>query len=670
MSSLANKLTSLKNKSVVLEVKDVKYPENIADPLALFEKNSSPKTASANDWTVDVFPSQIPIFMYIMQIAASASAAADHKNQAKSSLATFCLYYAVVLQGFFLLNDLHVRPSPSPHASSWSTVSWKNKFAEYLLSLPVPDSMKTIFAQLSATETNRTKNVFFVPSAAGFNIHHFFGRFVPINFFAHLHDCIATMPGNSKPSEIQQDFLARQLFKLLANHIPNKTFVTCADILGIHPDGTTNVSAVYATGKWYQVFSSVFNPVLFRDFHRRSSLATLDLQTPNFKKASALNAYDILFAASPYNLNELRTVLDHLAPIIRSVVPMSKSLSQVISEANGINILQHGYSTYALPTWLSNPDTRNQTFVSGTGKLKSQDYEARASDLTFLKDSPTRPTTTQDVKVGTLTGTGAAFATLNFPWSLITPHQANQAPADNSFVKFDDEVHPTPRVLVLDVLGSETVSAHLATLSGMIIESFEIDATTIEHPNVDKSLAAQNSLFADSAIPYKYVVRATRFYKRTAELPPVARRHLPKPSTSQPAASLLHDRTLVMLPHVAGKDGHLGTATIHDAGTFSTLPGMTVAGPYNWLKYAQSFLGFRTLNPNSGDDDDKIPQTELGRLYLWSPYTYTPKYDSDCSELVPDLTENRSYFLSNLRSIFGTDVNLVEVAHPFVAMPV
>nr|BBU59845.1 capsid protein [Rosellinia necatrix partitivirus 18] len=670
MSSLANKLASLKNKSVVLEVQDIKYPDNIADPLALFEKNSSPKTASANDWTIDVFPSQIPIFMYIMQIAAAASAAADHKNQAKSSLATFVLYYAVVLQGFFLLNDLHVRPSPSAHASSWSTVSWKNKFAEYLLSLPVPDSMKTIFAQLSATETARTKNVFFVPSAAGFNIHHFFGRFVPINFFAHLHDCIATMPGNSKPSEIQQDFLSRQLFKLLANHIPNKTFATCADILGIHPDGTTNVNAVYATGKWYQVFSSVFNPVLFRDFHRRSSLATLDLQTPNFKKASAINAYDILFAATPYNLNELRTVLDHLAPIIKSVTPMTKSLSQVISEATGINILQHGYSTFALPTWLSNPDTTNKTFISGTGKLKSQDYDARAADLTFLVATPDRPAKS-DVKVADLSS-GATITALHFPWSLVsTGHTAASKPTDADFVVFDDNVHPTPRVLVLDVLASETVSAHLATLCGMIIESFELDATTVEHPNVDKSLASQNSLFADSAIPYKYVVRATRFYKRTDQLPPVCRRLLPKPSTSQPAASLLHDRTKVMLPLVDAKDGGpVGTAAIHDAGTFTTLPGMTKTSNFNWIKYAQSFLGFRTLNPNSSDDDDKIPQTDLDRLYLWSPYTYTPVYDSDCTELVPDLTANRSYFLSNLRSIFGTDVNLVEVEHPFVAMPV
>jgi hypothetical protein len=670
MSALANKLSNLKNKSVVLEVKDVKYPDNIADPLALFEKNSSPKTASANDWTVDVFPSQIPIFMFIMQLAASASAAADHKNQAKSSLATFVLYYAVCLQGFFLLNDLHVRPTPSAHAASWSTISWKNAFAEYLLSLPVPDSMKTIFAQLAATETNRTKNVFFVPSAAGFHLHHFFGRFVPINFFSSLHDCIATMPGNSKPSDIQQDFLSRTLFKFVANYIPNKTFVSCADILGIHTDGT---SATYATGKWYQVFSSVFNPVLFRDFHRRSSLATLDLQTPNFKKTASINAYDILFSATPYNLSELKTVLDHLQPIIKSVVPMSKSLSQVISEASGINILQHGYSTYALPTWIANPDSANKTFLSGTGKLKSEDYDSRSTVLTFLKSGPTRPTG-RDITVGTLLGTTPTFNTLTWPWSLISTSDVptHPYPEDSRFVSFDDEVHPTPRVLVLDVLGSESVAAHLATLCGMIIESFELDATTIEHPNVDKSLAAQNSLFADSAIPYKYVVRATRFYPRTTtELPPVLARHLVKPSTSQPAASLLHSRTAVHLPEIKKlANKATGTGHILDPTSTTGIPGMTKISSANWLKYCQSFLGLLTLNPNSQDDADNVPEMELGRLYLWSPYTYTPVYDSDCSDLVPDLSLNRSYFLSNLRSIFGTDTNLVEVVHPFVAMPV
>lgn len=669
MSSLANKLTSLKNKSVVLEVKDVKYPDNIADPLALFEKNSSPKTASANDWTIDVFPSQIPIFMYIMQIAAAASAAADHKNQAKSSLATFVLYYAVCLQGFFLLNDLHVRPNPSPHAASWSTTSYKNSFATYLLSLPVPDSMQTIFAQLSAAETNHTHNVFFVPSAAGFHLQHFFGRFVPVNFFSSLHDCIATMPGNSRPADIHQDFLARKLFKFVANYIDNKTFVSCADILGIRTDGT---SATYATGKWYQVFSSVFNPVLFRDFHRRSSLATLDLQVPNFKKISNINAYDILFSATPYNLAELKTVLNHLTPIIRSVVPMSKSLSQIISAASGINILQHGYSTFALPTWLANPDANNATFISGTGKLTSEDYDSRATALTFLKGDPIRPTATQDIKAGTLAGTTPTFASLTFPWSLISGPSAIPGPLNSDFVRFDDETHPTPRVLILDVLSSETVTAHLATLTGMIIESFEIDGTTIEHPNVNKSLASQNSLFADSAIPYKYVLRATRFHVRTTtELPPVHKRHLAKPSTSQPAASLLRDRTAIELPEFpkpATKP--LGTATILDSGIFTTIPGLTADNVWNWLRYAQSFIGFRTLNPNSSDSDDDVTDMEKGRLYLWSPYTYTPVYDNDSSELIPDLELNRSYFLSNLRSIFGTDINLVEVEHPFVAMPV
>jgi hypothetical protein len=669
--SLATKLATLKRKTVDLTVTEVKTPDNAADILTLFESNTAAKAATANEWTVDVFPDQLPIMMYIMHVASAASAKVDHKDNSKSSLATVVMYYVTVLQAFFLLNDLHVRPSPSAHAASWSQTSYKAAFAEWLLSLPVPDSMLTILAQLTATETDRTKNIFFVPSAAGFHLNHFFGRFVPINFFAHLHDCIATMPGNSKRQDIEQDFFTRKLFSVPT---ATKTFTTCADILGITTDGT---NAKYPSGKWYQMFTSIFNPVLFRDFHRRSSLATLDLTLPKLADTS-VNAYDILLSASPHNLKELKVVLQHVSAVLKGTVPTSKTLSQVISEGSGSNILHHGYSQYPLPSWSANNDNANVTFLSGTGKTTAEPTADRASSFGFLQKPSTgrtyRPTTKQSVSVATATATdpaGARLQSVTYPWSLITASaDTNASPKDDAFITFDDEIHVTPKVHVLDTLGTSTISAHLATLAGKIIQTLELDGTTIELPHPTKSLAAQNSLFADSAIPLSYVVFATRFHVRTDLLPPALPRHKYKATTSQPASSILHDRTKINLPHLGQHGTTTGTAEIYDSQTFTYLPGFTNFGPTNWLKYAQSFLGFQTRSPTSATTADTVFAMEKGRLYVWSPYTYTSLEDNDGQDMLPDLLQNHTYFLTNLRTLFGTDYNLVECVHPFEAMPV
>jgi hypothetical protein len=133
-----------------------------------------------------------------------------------------------IYHAFFLINDLYVRPTPSAHAVPWNQSSYKANFAQFLLSLPVPTEMETVLSQLYATQTDRTANVFFVPSAAGFDHDIFFGRFIPLTFFAHIHDCIATMPGNSSRSAIMNDLLPRVLYRY------NGTDIVLADVLGFH----------------------------------------------------------------------------------------------------------------------------------------------------------------------------------------------------------------------------------------------------------------------------------------------------------------------------------------------------------------------------------------------------------------------------------------------------
>ncbi|MCI33606.1 coat protein, partial [Trifolium medium] len=106
-------------------------------------------------------------------------------------------------------------------------------------------------------------------------------------------------------------------------------------------------------------------------------------------------------------------------------------------------------------------------------------------------------------------------------------------PANNGFPRHDNEdlvsftgdMHSAPSVLILDTIGNDTITAHLPTLTGKIIESFELDGSTIEMPDARKSLGMQNCMFVDSAIAYKYVRPGSYWRPRAAGsiLPPLNR---------------------------------------------------------------------------------------------------------------------------------------------------
>jgi hypothetical protein len=96
---------------------------------------------------------------------------------------------------------------------------------------------------------------------------------------------------------------------------------------------------------------------------------------------------------------------------------------------------------------------------------------------------------------------------------------------------------------------------------------------------------------------------------------------------------------------------------------------MTLLDNVDWISYAQSFLGFRVTDPSGSRPNTRdIPGMEHGTLLVWSPYTYISYEDSD--DVTPDYAATHRYFLTNLRSFFGTDYNLVEMKHPFEALPV
>ena len=664
------RLNLIKSKAVILEVQENKIPEPAADVLTLFKSNTSARFDTSNEWIIDVFPNMTPILIYVMITALKHSNVVQYRDHSKSTVATICMYYMSIVYGFFLLNDLYVRPTPSAHARNWSECSWKQEFVDFLLSVPVPEFLIPVLSQFHSFQTERTKNVFFVPSGAGFDHDQFFGRVYPISMFAAIHDCIATLPGGSTRIQVYQDLFSRVLYSITA---PAFTCVI-PDLIGVTIDQADNTTGHYMNSKLYQVFTGVFNPVIFRDAQRRSSLAAISFRHPTFA-TNNVNVYDLLFSATSSNLRELKVVMQAISSIIKGVIPCKMSLSQFISEPTLPSITMHGYSAYALPTWSYNTNATKPALFGNLAHLTLVSEEDRATDICFLQRpaaaiAPTHEV--NDVFYATSTDPGTSITlpanhviARRYPYALRTRASAtNTFPRhnNNDLESFSDEKFTAPYVLVLDTDGTLTISAPLALLTGKIIESFELDGSTVEMPNAAKSLGLQNCMFADSAVSYRYAKPGTNWHPQAPGtcLPPLARAH-PSSKPRLPASSLLHNRTKVFLPVI-------NRYLQEDTANVTILPGMTRIGPVNTLRYTQSMIGFNTIDGSSNEAAlDAVPGMNDQGLLIWSPYTYTPYEDDDLP--IPDLSASRHYYLMNLRTFFGTDYNLIGCKHPYESLP-
>jgi hypothetical protein len=668
-TNLSSKIDSLKTKSIQIEASVTETPGPAANFQTLFESNSAARRDSSNEFTIDVFPNMIPILCYVLQVSLQYADQLEARKHSKVSISTIALYNMAIIYGYFMLSDMYVRPSPSIHAQLWHQSNFRKQFADFLLTLPFPDYLIPILNEFPSTSTEHQSNIFWIPSAAGFDYHHFFGRLVPMTFFSAIHDTTCEIPSNTPATQIMSHLFGVPLYvisKVSRNR--GKFTASIADFISVLIESDTAAS-VY-NSKFYQIFSSVFQPTLFRDYQRRSCLASLALNHPTYATPRVINAYDFMFSATSANLSELRIVLQSIAGLMKGVIPYTQDLASFMSSNKGIKIIAHGISEYPLPTWSHHG---SDIPLSDDKKLKlkyipSADF---ASRIRYLVRPDLTPTITQNgpivIKDSDQSENPAGYSVKynDWPWVLLHPKPGSETypDPDDDFILFDEDQNVYPPVYVLNPVEPSTIDAWKVSLAGKTIETLELDGTTIAIPNVRISLGPQNAQFADSAIPFKKVYRATRFYETAAPRywSHVLERQIPSRSSRLLASSLLINRTQVILPRP-------DPDTIDNL-VANTLPGLTLKNNVVWLSKSLSFLGLSTVDARAhSPSDDNIPGSVVPDLHVWSPYTYTAFIDDDID--TRDYRQTRSYFLTNLRTIFGTGPSLVEIRHPYEAMPV
>jgi len=674
----ARRAATLKSRATEVIASVSKTPDPTTDFITSFKTNSAARTDQSNEFTVDLFPDSVLTTCYIMSMCQKYASDFEKTKHAKASFPSLVYYCVSLYHGYYLLNDMYIRTTPSEYADIWLQNHNRLQFTETLLALPVPTFMEPILTQLSATESERRPNIHFVPTYAGYthDTHH--GKFIPPAFFINIHNTICDLTATSKLDTLD-NLLRRPVFKITniatAPAQAQLYQATLIDYLGgtftnTAPSGQTpgSTQANFLDSKWFQYYDMLFNPVLSRTYQRREHLAEITFHAPTFPTPSKINIYDLLFPVSKQNITEQAIVLQAIAGLIKGIVPFTNDLCTVISNASGNAILEHGYSLPPLP--VTTHDTTDLSYK--LVKVVKDTATTHAAGCNFLV-IPAKATTSNTIGKPTVllkSDDSPASATHKignlFSSAFYRVHEADSTsdyPADADFMTFDEDTHYYPKVYVLDVTASAGVSSYLATLTGKVIETADIDGTTIGVPNTKTPLGQENSLFSDSAIPYS-MVASRRLYDRntatTGALVALKRAKTDRQSR-HPASSLLVDRTKVILPKYE--------PTQNEQTGQNFFSGLTSQNNVTWLTYALRFIGFKTADQNS-NAYDSIPGTDGARkLVLWSPYSITTAQDEDSYD-TPDPALTRRYFLTNLRTLVGTDIPLVEVKSGFEALPV
>jgi hypothetical protein len=643
-----------------IEYVESKIPEPSQDFVTKFKENSGARKDYSNRFTVDVLPNFVPILTTVLYHVNQYMPLLEASKHAKISAGSFTAYCFSIIYGYILCCDLYVRDSPSMHASAWEDDARKQRFVEFLFTLPVPDFVALILHKLTPTSSEHRGNITFVPSAAGFSYDTHFGRFFPLNMFTSVHDLAAEVPANTNPAEVNVQYLSKPLFKIDTLHDEEKPFTaTPAHFLGTFFKSDDIYSSY--NSKLEQIFQTVFNPVLFRDYQRRQTLASISIVPVNYDD-EFMNFYDLVFSATSANLAEYRIVFQSISGAMKGVVKCPGDLASFFKSFSGTDILRHGYSYFALPTWHHS----RISFPESNFKRPARVTPANFATAVHFLQAPVLPSlTTFDQPSGECQTDKEHKVTIKFSSVLnrlaATDNGTTRPTLQTDFVTFSEDIHLFPKTYVFNISGS-TIDAWDATAFGMVIENTDIDGTIVPFPNTELSLGIENTWFADSSIPYHACYKAS--YIDTDELSHPAnamKRIRPSRQTRFPAASLLVDRTSVILPRFKTKG-------VQAPGSASYFPGLTQENGWNWPLFIARFIGFHTADPRMhGSTSDEIPGFNR-ELLLWSPYSYTG-YEGD-DDFASDFKSSKHYFITNLRTIFGTDVPLIEVSNGLESMPI
>jgi len=547
----------------------------------------------------------------------------DQRNNPIVTPASLTAYCLSLLYGFALITDSeNVRTSKSEFANEYATEPIRRDLLTTLERAYVPPFMENILTGLMPTYDPRRPNVLFANTLAGFNLPHDYGRTFPITALLKAHHLVATNPTNANPSDV--------LTKWINTVVVTKgsTIITIANLIGAATTGGTY-------NNWFQTrLRSLFNPVTSRSNTNRPTFSPMP--TFSYENSFDVNPYIYLLGADDDNIHTVSTFISSMSTIVKEQLSGSKQLGSLFDTPSGVQILTHFHHGPALPTWHFFTTSKTDPFEDITPT-------AFAKTLNFLTEPRTEKTPATELKYP------QSDDDIDTQLYLVCkPTEDDPKAETDTFVTFNTRQHVVPDVRYFDPYDYSPSKLAFTIMDGLCTETEELDGFIVPQPDLNASLATENSHILNSAIQLKKITTALTIGNSSR----IALINRTTSEETLPRVGLsLYDYSKNRLPYFKTK---VNDKLPNGLFGFSPLKNLT------FFKHAFSYIGF--LTPNM--DTKEPPHQPEHRFYAWSSYRYTNTNVKRAT--AQDL---KVYMLLNFRTVYGTNVTMSQSGHPSRLIP-
>ena len=531
------------------------------------------------------------------------------------SIAGYCLY---IVYAQALLNDIvTVRGRRSVYADEIYNTKFLDAVVTEIRRLYVPPFLVPILQALFKASDEKRSNLKYVYSLACFDIDHDFGRTPSPLIYFMAHHMIATLRGSSEPADIINLWTAKQVMTA-------PKALTIGNYLGYHAEAGAYVN-------WFTALNfSIFNFTTARSNTIRPTLEQMPFHPQTFTEAvQDVNPYIHLLILDPDNLATTRTVLNSLSNSLHAFYPKSVELGQIEYDTKGTQIMNHYYANLQAPTWHTSSHKKQDTTLGMQAYYKASGFKTPVTieRKTTLPALPTH----EALHASLYLASGKA----------IEPHLRYDSEPFDPYADLQGDIrHFCP-------FETSTEAIYFNIVTGTTIETSTLTSSCVPQPSPDTSVQKENSFFLESAIPITHIT-------------PVALAGEANPETFCSREPRTYEAPHVRIEIV---DRAIDRVPLFGPNIYpnipAELPGFHLDPTVPHTKYACNSISYTI---ETGTTTTRI-DNELEKVRVWSSYRHFNMHQASTVA-----TRNKKFMLTNFRTLYGTNVTLVQTKHPILCI--
>lgn len=584
--------------------------------------DSKIKFDNSLDEVIDVVPDTrywLPFIVYnVIKLYSSA------QERTLTTPASMVWYCYMIMYGFFLSNDKYGRPRASARANWFVRDDARLQLLDFLEKAYVPPFMLTLFHGLADCSDPRRPGLTYFATLAGSMFTMDFGRLLPPQMFLAMHNITASADTSRDVPTAMAAFLNTIMFAHgngMRNSIYASNYVSAA------------FQADEYNASWmYKLCDMLFSPVCGKTHLRRSNIEKIRFTAPEV----AINSDVISETTDPYthflladeeNVFTMTKMVEKMSLIMKADFDAKFQLGAISADLSGVSILVHGYSNLALPTFHSK---KHEPMTKSPTEKTDKEY---AKAISFLQE--------ESVTRGTEHYTWPDDDTnLIKKFYLILKGKYKSDDEPDKDVLFTKKNDLFPGVFWLDPYTEGDGPISYAMICGLLIESAEIDGSSVPMPNPAYALSIGNRYFLQGAVDLRYISK--KFHNTAAYATSVLAR-----------VEREHDDI-----HVSHDLYDLSSNRI---GTLNSDAPNLVNAPYGFNiidGVRASWRMFSKLVVKNGTSP-----ANKANLHVWTPYRHVVGTSST------KIGTKDIYAIFNFVTNYGTHIPLVETRHPSQLLP-